>query len=96
MLNANSLRIDRGDGSAIIDYRIQDGRVETRIVETADSGSESNWRSVTPEELSSHVMSNTMVAQWLRRKMGIHSLLRACNAEQLSAPTTEYSSQIAA
>ena len=73
MLTSNSLRIDRGDGSSVVDYRIENGSVETR------TGTEGEWKRVTPEQLSAHVMSNTVVAQWLRRRMGLHRLLRACN-----------------
>ena len=81
MLVSNTLRIDRGKDCSVIDYRIQDDRVETRIVDSATTRTESGWRSVAPEQLRSHVMRNTVLAYWLRRKMGIRRLLRACSLE---------------
>jgi hypothetical protein len=96
-LTCNTLRIDRGDGSPIVDYRIENGCLETRTLNRraeVDRGSE--WQPVTPEQLSSHVMSNTVVARWLRRRMGIHRLLRACMQQPLSVAATGCSSQIAA
>lgn len=81
MLIPNTLRIDDGNGSSIIDYRIQAGGVESRIVDSATLGTENGWRPVRAEQLSSHVMSNNVVAQWLHRRMGIHALLRACTQD---------------
>lgn len=81
LLTAKTLRIDRGRDCSIIDYRIQDGRVETRIVDGATVGTENGWRPVSAEQLVSHVMRNTVIAHWLRRKMGIRWLLRACSQE---------------
>lgn len=96
MLTSNTLRIDRGPGSPIIDFRIQDGCVESRIVDSAHVENDSGWQRVTAEQLSSHLLSNSVVAQWLRRRMGIHRLLRACMQQPLSADTTERTNQIAA
>ncbi len=72
MLACNKLRIDSRDGSPVLEYRIEDDRVETRTLDT-------NWRQLPPEEISSHVAANTVVAEWLRRRMGLHKLLRSCN-----------------
>ena len=83
MLAFNRLRIDRGDGSPVADYRIEDGCVEGRTLETATEcgpATDQRWQRLTPEELSSHVMADTVVAQWLRRRMGVHSLIRACTS----------------
>ncbi len=88
MLECNRLRIDPGDGSPPVDYRIADGCVESRILETAAEGSgaiERSWQRLTPEQLSSHVMSDTVVAHWLCRRMGLHQLIRACNQDFKSA-----------
>jgi len=38
------------------------------------------WQRLTREQLISHVMGNTAVARWLRRRMGLHPLIRACAA----------------
>ena len=85
---------DSGDGLPVLDYRIENGCVEYRILDRTTFDTD-EWQRVTPEELSVHVMSNTVVAQWLRRRMDLHRLLRACqqrcpdnrvhHAEQLAA-----------
>jgi len=78
MLNCGSLRIDADDGSSAIDYRIQDGCVETRIL-TAENPAVCTWRRLTPEQLTSLVTRDTVVAYWLRRRLGLHRLIRACS-----------------
>jgi hypothetical protein len=76
MLACNKLCIDPCDGSPVLDFRIENGCVEscTRIDTTQ------RWQQLTPEQLTSHVMSNTVVAQWLLGRMGVHRLVRACNS----------------
>lgn len=81
MLIPNTLRIDRGNGSSIIDYRIHDGGVESRIVDSANLGTEFGWRPVSPKQLGWYVISNNVVAHWLRRRMGLRALLRACGRD---------------
>jgi hypothetical protein len=86
MLAFNRLRIDPGDDSAVVDYRIGNGFVESRVVSemkdesdrSEESGSESGWKRLTPEELSSHVLANTVVARWLKFRMGVFPLVQAC------------------
>jgi hypothetical protein len=81
MLACNRLRIDPGDGSPVVDYRIENGSVESRTLEAAFEGcttTENRWHRLTPDELSSHVMAETVVAQWLHRRMGGRRLIRAC------------------
>lgn len=83
MLQCNRLRIDPCDGSLVAEYRIENGCVESRTLETAakcDTATHQRWQRLTPEELSSHVMADTVVAQWLRGRMGVHSLIRACTS----------------
>lgn len=80
MLACNRLRIDMGDGSPAVDYRIEDDRVECRILENApNSALEQAWKQLTPEQITSHVSGETVISVWLRRRMGIFRLLRACN-----------------
>ena len=80
MLACNRLRVDMGDGSPAVDYRIEDDRVECRILENAPNrGLEQAWRRLTPEQLTSHVSGETVISVWLRRRMGIFRLLRACS-----------------
>ena len=89
MLACNRLRIDPGDGCPVLDYRIEKDRVESRRLNTA-------WRQLAPEEISSHVMANTVVAEWLRRRMGLHKLLRACNSSTASPDREDCRHRIAA
>lgn len=83
MLQCNRLRIDLGNGSPALDYRIGNGCVESRSVGTGrecGATTDQRWQRLTPKELSSHVMADTVVAQWLRKRMGVHKLIRACTA----------------
>ena len=97
MLMCNRLRIDPGDSSPAVDYRIEDDRVESRILEGAAERSgiiEKPWQRLTPEQVSSHVLADTVVARWLRRRMGVHGLIRACNQdtfaiEQMREPSEQ-------
>ena len=82
MLACKRLRIDPCDGSPVVDYRIENGIVESRTLEMAAEGgakTDERWQRLTSEQLSSHVLANTVVAQWLLRRMGVHRLIRACN-----------------
>jgi hypothetical protein len=59
MLACNTLRINRDDGSAVADYRIEDDRVEGRTLYTATERS-GHGKSVAPThtwatQLSRHV-----------------------------------------
>jgi len=74
MLRCKRLRIDSDQGT--VDYRIEDGAVETRTL--GKSSADRSWRRLTSDQLSAHVESNTVVAQWLKRRMGVHRLVRAC------------------
>jgi hypothetical protein len=76
MLASNKLCIDPCDGSPVVDFRIENGCVETR----PGIDSTQHWQRLTPERLTSHVMSNTVVAQWLLGRMGVHRLVRACSS----------------
>lgn len=62
-MTSNTLRIDRGNGSRIIDYRIQGTHVESRTVYSTGVAGETGWQRVTADQLSSHVMSHTIVAK---------------------------------
>jgi hypothetical protein len=81
MQACNRLHIDPCDGSPVADYRIENGCVESRTLEAAPecgTGTDRRWQRLTPEQLTSHVMANTVLAQWLCRRMGVHTLVRAC------------------
>jgi hypothetical protein len=81
MLECNRLRLDPGNGSGVVDYRIENGCVESRTLEAHAEGScvaDEKWQPLTPEELSSHVVEDPILARWLSRRMGIFRLVRAC------------------
>jgi len=85
MLASNRLRIDPCDGSPVAEYRIENDLVESRTLETeaaerSTPTTDQRWHRVTPEQLSSHVMADTALAQWLLGRMGVYSLIRACNS----------------
>ncbi len=89
MLECKRLCIDLGDGSPALDYRIENGCVESRSVETeceCGATTDQRWQRLTPEELSSHVMADTVVAQWLRKRMGVQRLIRACTTGDAATP----------
>jgi hypothetical protein len=100
MLTCNRLRIDPGIGSPAIDYRIENDLVERRTVEPIREGSAAleKWQRLTPEELTAHVMADTIVARWLSRRMGFRWLIRACNQQSSAANngTLDRSDRIAA
>jgi len=102
MLAFNRLRIDPGNGSPAVDYRIENGFVETRTLETdatkSSLGIEKQWQRLTPEQLTSHVMSDTVLLRWLRHRMGVYRLIRACNQDSSSSnnPALESSNPAAA
>lgn len=92
MLACNRLRIDPGNGSSAVDYRIESGFVESRTLETdaqrrSTLATEKQWHRLTPEQLTSRVMVDKVVAQWLLRRMGLHGLVRAC--QQDSSPVSD-------
>jgi hypothetical protein len=89
MLAFNRLRVDPGNGSPVVDYRIENGVVESRTLErdaakTSTLAIEKQWRRLTPEQLTSRLMADKVLLRWLRHRMGVHRLIRACNQESSS------------
>lgn len=74
-----SLRLEAVDGTAIEEYRIDQGAVEVRRL--GDLGEQADWRRLTPAQLRDHVNRKTLLAQWLERRLGWRRLLRACLGE---------------
>ena len=93
MAQANvRLRLEARGGSQIEEYRIHDGRVEVRNLYLCgpDHSPDSNWRRVTQQQLRIHVERDTVVAQWLQRRLGWRPLLQACVTQETYAwKTTE-------
>ncbi len=79
-----NLRLEAADGSGIEEYRIQDGDIEVRRVQRAvERGRcDDDWQPLTPRQLAAHVQDNTVVAQWLRHRIGWRRLLLACSDQQ--------------
>lgn len=81
MLPCTTLRIDCGDGSAILDYRIDGSTVEMRIRRHSKAtapGLFQAWKRLTALQLIEQVESNPVLSRWLQRRMGIRALLRTC------------------
>src|SRR5260370_5754270 len=84
------LRLEAADGSATKQYRIDDGKVEVRTLHlhSGYDPPESSWHRLTPQQLSTHVERNTVVAQWLERRLGWRRLLQACVSYEPTEWTT--------
>jgi hypothetical protein len=81
VLGSMRLLLESGDGSPAQEYRIEDGNVEVRTLDQEGGSVRSTgsvWWRLTPEQLSIHVERNTVVAQWLERRIGWRRLLQAC------------------
>jgi hypothetical protein len=84
------LRLESGNGSPAKEYRFEDGNVEVRMFDPEDGSDRSDlctgtiWSRLTPEQLSIHVERNTVVAQWLERRLGWRRLLQACVGQEPS------------
>ena len=78
------LRLEAEDRSAIQEYRVDDGRVEVRSLHPRSGYDppESSWYRLTPQQLRTHVERNTVVAQWLKRRLGWRRLLQACVSQE--------------
>ena len=103
MLAFNRLHIDPGNGFPAVDYRIENGFVESRTLETDATNRstlaiEKQWQRLTPEQLTSRLMADTVLFHWLRRRMGIYRLVRACNQDSssLNNPALESSNRASA
>jgi hypothetical protein len=74
------LRLEAADGSGAEEYRIQDGDIEVRRLRRPGEAChcEDDWQRLTPGQLSRHVHDNTVVAQWLRHRIGWRRLVLAC------------------
>ena len=77
------LRLEAPDGSGVEEYRILDDGLEVRRTPRPfELGKSDQWQRLTPAEIASHVHGNTVVAQWLRHRIGWRRLLLACTDKQ--------------
>ena len=79
-LTATHLRLEMPDGVSE-EFRICDGQVEARQLRF-DSTGDQQWHRLDPEQIADHVNRNTVVAQWLMRRLGWRRLVRACIREE--------------
>lgn len=86
-----TLRLEASDGSGVEEYRIYEDSVEVRKlrcgeenddVELAAEHISDEWQRLSHEDLTAHVKTNTVVAQWLKHRLGWRRLLRACTDPQ--------------
>lgn len=78
-----TLRLETEDGRFVKEYRICEGEIQFRQFQ-ANAAKAADWRTMSPAELTDHVMKQTLVSQWLRQRLGWRGLLRACVADQAS------------
>jgi hypothetical protein len=93
------LRLEPGNGSPIKEYRIENGIVEARTLDPngqPDPQTGGDWEQLTPDQLAVHVERNTVVAQWLQRRLGWRRLLWACMSQEPSLPEVSEESNQAA
>jgi len=77
------LRLESPDSSAAREFRLHDGRVETRRRKAhMPYAPESSWQRLTSQQLSDHVKHSTVVSYWLQRRVGWRHLLQMCVAPE--------------
>ena len=81
MLTAIHLRLQIPNGVSE-EYRVRDGHIEVRQLQDDPTQDDLHWLRLTPEQVADHVNRNTVVAQWLTRRIGWRRLLRACIREE--------------
>ena len=74
------LRLEIEDGSTGREYRVHEGKVEVRSLQSRGEShpAEGRWHRLTSQQLSIHVERNTVVARWLEHRLGWRRLLQAC------------------
>ena len=82
-----TLRLEAADGSGVGEYRIHENGVEFRRPcsgeehddpELVEESVSDMWQRLSPADLTAHVKENTLVAQWLKHRLGWRRLVRAC------------------
>ena len=78
-LMPTTLRLEAEDHTGVEEYRIYEGVIEVRKLQpSAENQSDDAWQRLTHTQLAEHVKDNTVVAKWLRHRIGWQRLLRAC------------------
>lgn len=71
-VSINQLRITSNDGSPSNEYRISNGRIEFRALDSEGkpfSYSQGKWQMLDTADLQLHFALNTVVAQWLTERL---------------------------
>ena len=79
-----NLRLEAADGSGVEEYRVHDGDIEVRQTRLPleHAQPEEQWRRLSASEIADHVDGNTVVAEWLRHRIGWQRLLLACTDKE--------------
>lgn|SRR5262245_30517145 len=79
-----NLRLEAANSAEAEEYRIHDGDIEVRTIRryAGHGPSEDDWQQLSHNELANHVHDNTVVAQWLRHRIGWRRLLLKCTDQQ--------------
>ena len=77
-----NLRLEAVDGSGFEEYRIYEGAIEVRKLRAYEDPGEDSWERVSHGQLAAHVKDDTVVAQWLKKRIGWQRLLLACTNPQ--------------
>ena len=86
-----TLRLEAANSSGVEEYRIYEDGVQVRKLccgeekgdlELAGEHLSNEWQRLSPDDLTHHVKDNTVVAQWLKHRLGWRRLLRACSDPQ--------------
>ena len=73
-----NLRLEAPNGSGGEEYRIREDEIEVRPVNPSPP-EDDDWQTLSSSDLADHVQRNTVVAQWLRHRIGWRRLLLKCN-----------------
>ncbi len=68
MTEVHQLRIESQNGTVVNDYRLHDGKLQFRPINTDGSllpGEGSSWRDLAAEDIAKHTALQTVVAEWL-------------------------------
>jgi len=74
-----NLRLEAPNGSGGEEYRIRDDEIEVRSV---NRNVPDDWQPLSSHELAEHVQHNSIVAQWLKHRIGWRRLLLKCTDQE--------------
>jgi len=86
-----TLRLEATDGAGVEEYRVFEDAIEVRKLRCGEENDDmelageqvsDEWHPLSHEALTDHVKKNTVVAQWLKHRIGWRRLLRACTDPQ--------------